>query len=48
MTPLIPFCYSESKRSAAGCVSWVGTHYGSVQRSKSFPGIANAMATQWG
>lgn len=28
--------------------SWVGTHFGSVQRSKSFVGIARAMANQWG
>lgn len=45
---LFPDCYSTSKRVSSGCTSWVGTHYGSIQRSKSFQGIANAMAKQWG
>lgn len=42
---LIPSCYGTSKRKWVH--SWVGEHYGSVQRSKSFPGIAKAMALQW-
>lgn len=30
------------------CKSYVGTVCGSVQRSKTFKGVARAMATQWG
>lgn len=44
---LMPLCYSTSKRVSLGCESWVGTHYGSTQRSKSFKGISAAMAKQW-
>lgn len=45
---LFPQVYSVNKRIAPSCVSWVGTHHGSVQRSKSFAGISAAMAKQWG
>lgn len=42
---LFPTFCEKNRRSAAP--SWVGSHFGSVQRSKSFPGMAMAMAKQW-
>ncbi|MBO4940309.1 MAG: DNA cytosine methyltransferase [Clostridia bacterium] len=39
--------YSVNKRSAPGCVSWNLVHHDSENRSKTFYGIAKAMAEQW-
>lgn len=47
LPPLFPTCYSVFKRSAPGCVSYTSTVCGSHLRSKTFPGIANAIANQW-
>lgn len=44
---LFPTSYSLNKRVSPGCVSYVSTVRGSTLRSKTFPGIANAMANQW-
>lgn len=45
---LIPLNYGYNDRFIEGIPSYVGTHYGSKSRSKSFEGIAKAMANQWG
>lgn len=44
---LFPFCYVPKGFTRNCAPSWVGTHSGGKVRSKSFPGIARAMATQW-
>lgn len=44
---LFPTSYSLNKRSSPGCVSYLSIARGSTLRSKTFPGIANAMANQW-
>lgn len=44
---LIPNCYASSGTTRNICPSYVGTHFGSISRSKSFKGIAEAMAKQW-
>ena len=43
---LIPECYALNKRSFGE--SWCAVHRSAAQRSKTFPGIARAMALQWG
>ena len=43
---LIPECYTLNKRSFGE--SWTVIHRSPAQRSKTFPGIARAMALQWG
>lgn len=43
---LFPSCYAESKRSFGQ--SWCAVHRTAEQRSKTFKGIAEAMAKQWG
>ncbi len=43
---LMPECYAESKRIFGQ--SWCAVHRSAAQRSKTFPGIARAMAMQWG
>ena len=45
---LIPSCYGISKRKSTGCDSWCSIHRSAIQRSKTFIGIARAMAVQWG
>lgn len=47
LPPLIGQCYAPYGFTRNCAPSWVGKHFGSVARSKSFPGIARAMATQW-
>lgn len=42
---LMPECIVRNRRSAAP--SWVGTHRTAEERSKTFNGIAKAMAQQW-
>lgn len=42
---LFPQVIERNRRSAA--VSWVGTHRTAEERSKTFNGIAKAMAQQW-
>ena len=44
---LIPNVIELNRRSPAGVKSWVEVHRSSVVRSKTFPGIARAMAQQW-
>lgn len=44
---LFPNCVGIDKRSA-GFDSWCAVHRSPKLRSKTFSGIANAMATQWG
>lgn len=44
---LFPECYSTSKRVSAGCKSWCAEQHTAAMRSKTFQGIANAMAKQW-
>lgn len=44
---LFPECYTLNKRSFNGCKSWCDLKSGSTQRSKTFQGIAQAMAKQW-
>lgn len=44
---LFPDCYASNKRSPGGTLSWCDIHRSAVQRSKTFNGIANAMARQW-
>lgn len=41
LPPLLPTAYCETFKS------WVYSHSGSKNRSKSFPGIARAMVEQW-
>lgn len=48
LPPLMAKYGYEQLRSIPGVKSWTGTHSGSIQRSKSFPGISAAMAEQWG
>lgn len=43
---LMPECYTLNKRSFGE--SWCAVHRSAAQRSKTFPGIARAMARQWG
>lgn len=43
---LMPNVIELNRRSAAP--SWCNLHRSAEQRSKTFPGIANAMAQQWG
>lgn len=43
---LFPECYSLNKRNFGE--SWCAIHHSATQRSKTFPGIARAMAYQWG
>ncbi len=43
---LMPECYTLNKRSFGE--SWCDVHRSAAQRSKTFPGIARAMARQWG
>ena len=43
---LMPTCYAESKRSFGR--SWCEVQWNATQRSKTFNGIAKAMAMQWG
>ena len=43
---LMPYCYSLNKRKFGE--SWCALHWSPTQRSKTFPGIARAMAQQWG
>lgn len=45
LPPLVPTCIVRNRRSAAP--SWVALNRSSEMRSKSFPGIARAMALQW-
>lgn len=45
---LIPLNYCLNSRSPGIIPSYVGSCHGSTLRSKSFPGIAKAMAEQWG
>lgn len=44
---LIPLCIELNRRSPVGVSSWVLKHRSAAIRSKTFPGIAKAMATQW-
>ncbi len=44
---LIPNCYAPIGSSRSAAPSFVKHKCGSKARSKSFPGIAKAMATQW-
>lgn len=48
LPPLIPLCYGYNKRSLPGIPSWTACHHSAEMRSKTFPGIAKAMAQQWG
>lgn len=48
LPPLIGDCYSANKRSAPDCLSWTLLHSSPTVRSKTFNGIAYAMARQWG
>ncbi len=41
----MPLCKERNRRSAAP--SWVGCHRSAEDRSKTFNGIAKAMAQQW-
>ena len=43
---LMPECYAASKRSFGE--SWCAVHSSPTQRSKTFYGVARAMARQWG
>ncbi len=43
---LVPECYAVSKRSFGD--SWCAIHRSAAERSKTFSGIARAMALQWG
>ena len=43
---LIPDCYAESKRRFGK--SWCAEMCSATDRSKTFPGVARAMAMQWG
>ncbi len=43
---LMPECYALSKRSFGE--SWCAVHRNATMRSKTFTGIARAMAKQWG
>lgn len=45
---LMPYNYGQHNRSLPGIVSWNKVVSDSTNRSKTFPGIATAMATQWG
>lgn len=47
LPPLISNCYAPYGYSRNCCPSWVYHKFGSKARSKTFPGIARAMATQW-
>ena len=44
---LFPECLSAAGKRT-GFPSWVGSHSSAKIRSKTFPGIARAMAEQWG
>lgn len=48
LPPLIPHCYAIPGQSRNAAKSWVYHKHGSKARSKTFPGIAAAMAEQWG
>ncbi len=45
---LFPLCYGENKRSIDGIESWTSLYRDAKMRSKTFNGIAIAMAEQWG
>ena len=45
---LMPLNYGYRNRSLPGIRSWTDVYHDSTNRSKTFPGIASAMATQWG
>lgn len=45
---LIGDCVGIGKRKSVGCKSWCDIHRNATQRSKTFTGIARAMAKQWG
>ena len=45
---LMPLNYGARNRSLPGLKSWTLIHSDAKNRSKTFPGIASAMATQWG
>lgn len=47
LPPLIPLCYAPCGMSRNCAPSWVYHKSGSKSRSKTFPGIARAMALQW-
>lgn len=47
LPPLIPLCYAPYGKTRNCAPSWVYHKCGSKARSKSFTGIARAMATQW-
>ena len=47
LPPLIPLCYAPYGKTRNCAPSWVAHKCGSKARSKSFTGIARAMATQW-
>lgn len=48
LPPLIPLCYTTNKRKSPTSQSWTDINRGSTKRSKTFKGIAEAMARQWG
>lgn len=45
--PLIPLCYVPKGFTRSAAPSWCAKRSGSKYRSKTFPGIARAMALQW-
>lgn len=45
---LMPYNYGYNNRSLLGILSWTSVFHDSKNRSKTFPGIVSAMATQWG
>jgi len=47
LPPLIPLCYGYSKKSLPGIPAWTDCFRSAALRSKTFPGIAKAMAQQW-
>lgn len=47
LPPLIPNVIELNRRSPDGVKSWVSEHRSAKMRSKTFPGIARAMAQQW-
>lgn len=48
LPPLIPQCYAIMGEKRNVAPSWVYHKHGRKLRSKTFPGIAKAMAQQWG
>lgn len=44
---LFPNCIEYNRRSPANVSSWCSLHRSAAVRSKTFPGIAKAMAQQW-